>query len=148
MVVVRASRTLIASSLKQNTCLTLKWHPVGGRSQLIREVGYLVDTCSLCRATLKITQGRDLETFAIGTELTEDDLDEDNAIRYGWNEFRIHRYVSGPNPRGKRTVKIYVCDNCHYEIHKAIAHWWEKEAQKQHASASSSKDKFEPPAFD
>ena len=79
------------------------------------------ETCSLCRATLKITQGRDLEMFAIDTELTEDDLEEDNAIRYGWKEFRIHRYVSGPNPRGKITVKIYVCDNCHYEILKSVS---------------------------
>ena len=32
MVVSRASGTLIASSLKQNKLLTLKWHPAGGHT--------------------------------------------------------------------------------------------------------------------
>ena len=97
-------------------------------------------TCSLCRVKIPTTPERDLEAFAIHTGVLDDDL-EDNVIRYEWGELRIHRYVSGGNPR---TVKIYVCDYCHFvRIRSVIAEWNKKKEEEQHTSASSSKEKYE-----
>ena len=103
-------------------------------------------TCSLCRGTITTTPERDIESFALDTGTHEDDLLKDNVIRYEWGELRIHRYVTTGNPS---TVKIYVCDYCHFvRIRSIIDEWKKRQDEEQHTSASSSKEKYEKDSVD